>query len=264
MSSARLAANVAWLFPQLPWLDRFAAARDAGFAAVEFPWPEDPRATARAVRDAGLRVVLLNVAAGDLARGERGWANDPERRDEWRLAFRDALDLAADVGCPTLNALAGNRLPHASEAAQLAALAANLDWACGEAASAGVTIVTELLNRRENPDYLLVGFEDARALIERLAPAGWRLQLDTYHLGLTVADVPAAVRRAAGVVGHVQVADVPGRHEPGSGSLDWAELGRALADVGYEGPVGLEYAPLRDPAQVAREGFDWLVSDWRR
>ncbi|HET7645930.1 MAG TPA: TIM barrel protein [Candidatus Limnocylindria bacterium] len=260
MTSSRLAANVAWLFPGLPWLDRFAAARDAGFAAVEFPWPDDPEATARAVRDAGLRVVLMNVAAGDLAAGERGWPNDPARRDAWRAAMRAALDLAADVGCPTLNVLAGNRVGHADAAAQLACLEDNLAWACERAAARAVTVVSELMNRRENPDYLLVDWEDCVPLLDRLGPLGWRIQLDTHHLALTEDDVPAAIRRANGRIGHLQVSDAPGRHEPGSGALDWPAIGRALADAGYAGPVALEYVPLRDPAEVAAQGFEWLVS----
>jgi hydroxypyruvate isomerase len=248
----RFAANVAWLFTEVPWLDRFAAAREAGFAAVEFPWPEDPAATAGAVRAAGLRVALLNAPAGDLAAGERGWPNDPARVREWRDAFASALELAQDVGCPTINVLAGNRVAHAAEMDQRACLEANLRWATEGAAPAGVTVVTELLNREENPDYLLATLDDAAPLLERLAPLGWRLQLDTWHLALTGPDVGAAIRRAGAHIGHVQVADVPGRHEPGTGALDWASIGNALRDVGYDGAFGLEYRPTSDVSWIER------------
>jgi hydroxypyruvate isomerase len=247
----RFAANLAWLFTEHPWLDRFAAARDAGFAAVEFPWPDDPGATAEAVRAAGLRVALLNAPAGDLEAGERGWPNDPRRVDEWRDAFASALELAVDLACPTINVLGGNRVPHASEVDQLACLEANLRWALDEAGPAGVAVVTELLNRRENPDYLLGTLDDAEPLLEPLAPLGWRLQFDTWHLGQTDADVAGAIRRAAGRIGHVQVADVPGRHEPGTGSLDWVAIAAALRDVGYRGAIGLEYRPTRDISWIA-------------
>jgi hydroxypyruvate isomerase len=240
----RFAANVAWLFAEEPWLDRFGAAADAGFVRVEFPWPDDPAATAHAVRTAGLGVAMLNMPAGDLAAGERGWPNDPDRTAEWRDAFREALELAGDVGCPTVNVLAGNRVGGATQAAQLERLEENLRWALAAAADAGVMLVTELLNRRENPEYLLPTLDAAAALLERLGPLGWRLQLDTHHLGLTVDDVPEAIRAAAGHIGHVQVADVPGRHEPGTGSLDWTAIGAALDDAGYRGPIGLEYRPL--------------------
>ena len=237
----RLAANVAWLFTEHAWLDRFPAAREAGFAAVEFPWPEDPAATADAVSASGLRVAQLNADAGDLAAGERGWPNDPSRLGEWRTALADALSFADEVACPTVNVLAGNRVAGVPDHEQLACLTENLRWALPRAADVGVTLVTELLNRDENPGYLLVTFDDAQPLLDALAPLGWRLQVDTWHLGLTVPDVPAAIRRMREHVGHVQVADVPGRHEPGSGALDWEAIGAALE--GYVGAIGLEYAP---------------------
>jgi hydroxypyruvate isomerase len=237
----RAAANVAWLFTELPWKDRFAAARRAGFSQVEFPWPDDPATTAGAVHATGLRVALLNMDAGDLAAGERGWPNDPSRVEEWRTGFADALALARDVGCRAINVLAGNAVRGAGVDAQLACFEHNLRWALPLAADDGVALVTELLNRPENPAYLLATLDDAEPLLRTLAPLGWKLQLDTWHLALTVADVPAAIRRAAPHVGHVQVADVPGRHEPGTGSLDWAAIGEALR--GYDGPIGLEYVP---------------------
>ncbi|MCA1569373.1 MAG: TIM barrel protein [Chloroflexi bacterium] len=244
MLSERLAANVAWLFSELPWPDRFAAAREVGFGAVEFPWPDDSAVTVEAVRSANLRVALLNMPAGALAAGERGWPNDPSRVREWRDAFAEALEMAHDLGCPTVNVLAGNAVPGVARPTQLACLQQNLGWALAPARDAGVTLVTELLNREENPEYLLVTLDDAEPLLESLAVRGWRLQLDCYHLGLTEPDVPAAIRRAGERIGHIQVADLPGRHEPYSGRLDWDEIGSALDQVGYAGFVGCEYTPL--------------------
>lgn len=251
MIPERFAANLAWLFTELPWPARFAAARHAGFAAVEFPWPDDPAGTVDAVRAAGLRVALLNAPAGDLAAGQRGWPNDPRRVDEWRDAFRSALELAAAVDCPTINVLAGNRVLDAADGDQLGCLQENVAWALDAARPAGITVVIELLNHQENPDYLLVTLDDAQLLLDRLAPLGWRLQLDIWHLGLTEPDVPAAIRRAGPHIGHVQVADIPGRHEPGTGSLDWDGIAAALRDVGYDGAIGLEYRPT--------SGLGWIV-----
>ena len=239
----RLAANVAWLFTEHAWLDRFAAAADAGFAQVEFPWPDDPAATAAAVKRAGLRVAMLNAAAGDLAAGERGWPNDESRTSEWRSAFADAVELAVDLGCPTVNVLAGNRVPGRGDHEQLESLEANLRWAIATAAPRGVAVVTELLNPRENAQYLLARVDDVEPLLTELGPIGWRLQLDTWHLALAEPDVPAAIRRATGRIGHVQVADAPGRREPGTGVLDWDAIRAALRDAGYHGPIGLEYRP---------------------
>ncbi|MBW3612400.1 MAG: TIM barrel protein [Chloroflexi bacterium] len=239
----RFAANVAWLFTEHAWLDRFAAARDAGFSRVEFPWPDDPAATSAAVADANLRVALINASAGDLEAGERGWPNDPARIGEWREAFGRALDLALDLGCTTINVLAGNRVAHATDADQRSCLEENLRWSLAMSREHRVLLVTELLNRHENPDYLLATVEEARPFLESLAGDGWKLQLDTWHLGLTDPDVAAQVRGAGPHIGHVQVADVPGRHEPGTGSLDWDAIASALRGAGYEGPIGLEYRP---------------------
>ena len=239
----RLSANLAWLFTELPWLDRFAAARRAGFATVEFPWPDDPAATAEAVRAAELRVGLLNMAAGDLAAGERGWPNDPDRVEEWRAAVTDAVALARLVGCRSVNVLAGNAVPAVAMVEQQATLIENLAWAVAYAERHDVVVVTELLNRRENPTYLLPTLSDVEPLVARLAPLGWRVQMDTHHLAMSGADVPAALREARGLIGHVQVADAPGRHEPGSGTLDWTAIGAVLAEVRYRGPIGLEYEP---------------------
>ncbi len=239
---ARLAANLGWLFTEVRWSDRFSAARAAGFRTVEFPWPDDRAATADAVRASGLRVALLNMPAGDLAAGQRGWPNDPDRVVEWRDALLDAVNLAAELGCPTVNVLAGNRIDEAA-GVQLSCLETNLRWALPEASTRGVTLVTELLNRVENPDYLLTALEDAEPMLGRLGGLGWRLQLDVYHLSLGGIDVPAAIRRAGRRIGHVQVADVPGRHEPGSGELHWAAIREALDAAGYRGTLGLEYVP---------------------
>ena len=260
----RIAANVAWLFGDLPWADRFAAARDAGFASVEFPWPDDPAATVASVRVAALRVALLNAPAGDLAAGERGWPNDPARVDEWRAAFDRALALALDVGCPTINVLAGNRVAHASVDDQLACLEANLRWAVSRATPEAITVVTELLNRQENPDYLLPTLDEAQPMLDALGPIGWRLQLDTWHLGLTDPDVPAAIRRAGPAIGHVQVADVPGRGEPGTGSLDWQAIGFALEAVRYTGGIGLEYRPSASVPRLPPPLASWPGVSWHR
>ena len=242
---ARFAANVAWLFTELPWIERFAAARSAGFEAVEFPWPADPDATIRAVRAAGVRVAMVNMPAGDLVGGERGWPNDPTRIEEWLDAFTRALDFADAVGCPTINVLAGNSLDQVARADQMHCLEANLRHALPMAAGAGVTLVSEVLNRPENPRYLLTTLDEAALLLRTLAPVGWRLQLDTYHLGRERADVAVEIRRASGSIGHVQIADVPGRHEPGTGALDWNAVAAALDAAGYSGPIGLEYVPSR-------------------
>jgi hydroxypyruvate isomerase len=256
----RYAVNVGFLYRDLLWRERFAAARNDGFEAVESAWPADPDAFAEAVARERLRVALLNVAAGDLDAGDRGWTNDPSKIASWRRAMEDALRLAARVGCPTLNVLAGNRLADVEPAEQRACLRENLRWALPRAAAGGVTLVVELLNPIDTPDYLVTDLRVAERLIGELRDDGLRLQFDTYHAGRVGLDVVAAFRSVASSVGHVQVADVPGRHEPGTGSVDWVGFFAALDAAGYRGAVGLEYHPLAGTS----DGLAWLPREARR
>jgi hydroxypyruvate isomerase len=251
----RFAANIGFLFRDRPWMDRFDAAREAGFEAVEFAWPPAPSAeVVAAVRSAGLRVALLNMAAGDLEAGDRGHPNDPAARDRWRDDLDRALELAGAVGCPAVNVLAGNRLADVPVRAQLDALDEQLGWALPRAGSAGVTLVVELLNPIDTPRYLVSDLQSADRLMDRFGTQGLRLQFDTYHVGQVTPDVAAAFTRRAGVVRHVQIADLPGRHEPGTGGLPWSAIFAAFDAVGYEGAVGLEYQP-----SDASVGLGWLA-----
>ena len=255
----RFAVNVGFLYDELPWRERFDAARADGFEAVESAWPADPVAFAREVLRTGLRVALLNVNAGDLDAGERGHANDPGAVERWRRDLDAALELAAVVGCPTLNVLAGNAVAGVGAGEQLACLHANLRWALPRALAGGQTLVVELLNPYDTPSYLAASLEAALGIVEPLANEGLRLQLDTYHAGRLGLDVAATLQRLAPLVGHVQIADAPGRGAPGTGSIDWPAFFAALAEAGYDGAVGLEYRPLGG----TREGLGWLPREAR-
>jgi len=253
------AANIGFLYGELPYETRIRAAQDDGFEAVESAWPADPGGFERAVVAAGIRVALLNVAAGDLQAGERGHANDPASLSRWRADLLGALRVAEAVRCPTLNVLAGNDVPGVPVDAQWATLRANLAWALPIAASEGRRLVVELLNPHDTPAYLVTDLTSARDLVEPMARAGLRIQFDTYHAGRIGLDVPGSFADLAPLVGHVQVADVPGRHEPGSGEIDWHGFFAALAASGYRGAVGLEYVP----AVSARAGLGWLPREAR-
>lgn len=250
----RFAVNVGFLYGEVPLDARFDAARADGFEAVESAWPQDPAAFAAGVAAAGLRVALLNVAAGDLEAGERGHANDPGSVGRWRNDLLAALDLARRVGCPMLNVLAGNDVPGVPADVQWATLRANLAWALPVAGGQGRKLVVEMLNPHDTPAYLVTDPAAARELVEPLGGAGLRLQLDTYHAARGGLDVPATCLGLAPLIGHVQVADAPGRHEPGSGEIDWRSFFTALARGGYDGAVGLEY----HPATTTRAGLRWL------
>lgn len=251
----RFAASVGFLYGELPYLERFAAARDDGFEAIETTWPTVPiAAVIGAVRRAGLAVVLLNVREGDLAAGDRGHPNDPGRIDEWRRDLDAALELAAAVGCPTVNVLAGNAIEGVTLADQLACVTANLGWALPRAADRGIRLVVELLNAPEHPRYLARDLDATLGLISGHADGALGLQFDTYHVARNGLDVATTFGRVADRVGHVQIADEPGRHEPGTGEIDWAGFFAVLDATGYGGAVGLEYRPLGETSA----GLDWL------
>lgn len=255
------AANLAFLFTEEPYLHRFAAARRAGFTAVEFPWPAPPmEEVAAAASAAGVRVVQLNMDAGDLTAGERGYPNDPDRRGEWRATFDEAVAWSEQLGCSLVNVLVGNRVETVDEPAQWACLHHNLAWALPRARDRGVVLLLEVLNDRDTPRYLLTRLADAVALVEGFDDPALRLQFDTYHLTLMEGPVASVFADVAARVGHVQVADVPGRHEPGTGSIDFPAFFRAVACSGYQGTVSLEYVPVSG----TDAGLAWLPRDARR
>jgi hydroxypyruvate isomerase len=253
----RFAANVGFLFRELPYLERFAAARAAGFDAVEFAWPTVPVAAVEsAVRDAGLSVALLNVAAGDLDAGDRGHAADPAQRNRWRTDFEAAMRLADAVACPALHVLAGNRLDGVAVDAQLACLRENLAWALPLARAAGRILTIELLNPVDTPRYLFTEPVALTSFLSEFDDPALRLQFDTYHVGLVTGDVVSTFRELSGLVGHIQVADVPGRHEPGTGGIDWDGFFNALDAAGYGGAIGLEYVS----SGSTTESLAWLAT----
>ncbi len=261
---SRYAANLSMLFPNLTFLRRFDAAAAAGFDTVEFWWPTpsglEGRSLDRFVADVtatGLQVGLINIDGGDLAAGERGLASDPSRIGRFRESVPRAIELACRLGCRKLNALAGNRVAGQSAEGQLDILANNIAIAAEEAASADIVILLEALNEVDAPRYLLHNSPTVLGFIERLARPNVRFQLDVYHLAMGGEDPAAVIRTAGSMVGHVQFADVPGRHEPGTGRLDWGGILRALKEVGYDDVIGLEYAPS-DPSACDLSFLDRL------
>ncbi len=243
--------NLGLVFAGLPWPDRFAAAAEAGFARVEFPWPPLPPAeVGRLVRDAGVRVALANMDAGDLAAGERGYGNDPRFTPLWRLRLRQALDLAVELDCPLVNVLAGRLLPGRTRGEQLWCLTGNLRWAADLAARDGRTLVVEPVNDRDVPGYLLPRVTDVLDLIDQVDHEAVALQFDAYHVAAMGDDVSTAVAVARRRIRHVQVAGFPGRHEPTAAEL--AVLLTALAEAGYQGGIGLEYVPTGPPPESLR------------
>jgi hydroxypyruvate isomerase len=258
-------ANLSMLFTELPLAARPAAARAAGFAAVEVWWPfgsavpgdTEVDGFERAVRDAGVQLVALNGFAGNMRAGDRGIASWPGRQQE----FLDNLDvvagLGARLGCRRFNLLYGNRIEGVPAAAQDELAVENLAAAIRAARQAGAVVLLEPLSGI--PQYPLRTAADVLGVLDRLPAEGTdaaRLLADLYHLRVNGENIPAVLDRAASRIGHVQVADVPGRHEPGTGKADLDGWVGQLRRLGYQGWVGLEYAPLGTTASgLARLGL---------
>lgn len=243
--SLTFSAHISWLFGELPYLERVGAARRAGFHRIETAWPraEDREGLAGVVAEQEMEVVLLNCPAGDAEGGERGFLNDPLRREEAERDFLAAADLAQRVGAPSLNALVGRELPDVPPASQRRAVLEALRAFAPEAAARGLRILVEPVNSIENPGYLAPTPGAALELIEECGSDSLGVLLDVYHVARAGGDPLAEIERCGALIGHVQISDFPGRGEPGSGELHFGGILERLAAVGYGGSVGLEYVP---------------------
>jgi hydroxypyruvate isomerase len=251
------AANLSILWPDLPLAGRFERAARAGFGAVELWWPgaaeaeELPDLAARW----NVRVALLNFDGGDMAAGERGVAADPARRDRLREHVPEALRIARACGCPRLNLLVGLRQERYSLEQQLACARDNVAWAAGLAAEAGREVMIEAVNPADHGPYLLTTTAAAAGFIGQVGRPNVRLQYDAYHMQRTEGDLCATLDAYWPLIGHIQIADVPGRHEPGTGEINYPFVLDHIASKGYRGAVGLEYHPSGGRAE---DTFGWL------
>ncbi|MSP67230.1 MAG: hydroxypyruvate isomerase family protein [Alphaproteobacteria bacterium] len=252
----RFAANIDLLFTELPPGSRPRAAREAGFAAVDFqfPYAHDLDRLAAAVQDAGVQVGLFNLPAGDFAAGERGIAALPGREREFRAGLDVARRYARRLGCRRLNALAGIPRPGQARAECLAVLTANLAHAARTLADDGIMVVTEPLNSRDVPGFLITRPVEALAVIEAAGVSNLKLQYDIYHAQVMEGDLIASITRLAPRIGHIQFADNPGRHEPGTGEINFPNVFAAIDRSGYAGWVAAEYRPQTTTA----DSLGWL------
>jgi hydroxypyruvate isomerase len=252
----RFAANLSLLFNELDFLDRFAAARAAGFGAVEFlfPYAFEPEQIAGRLHRYGLQAVLHNFPPGDWSAGERGLACDPRRTMEFQDSVGLALEYAAELGVPRLHCLSGKLPPNVPRERAHAALVDNLRFAAAAAAAHGIEVLIEPLNDRDVPGYFLTGSAQAAAIIAEAGAPNLFLQYDVYHMQRMEGDLAATLRTRLPLIRHIQIADVPGRHEPGTGEIHFPYLFRLLDEIGYEGWVGCEYVP----AGSTLDGLRWL------
>jgi len=252
----RFAANLTLMFGEVPFLSRFDAAARAGFRAVEFVSPYDHPAeeVARAARDAGVAVALFNLPPGDWARGDRGMACDPARAGEFAEGLDRALAYAGALGCPRLHAMAGIRPKAVPEAELRASWLAAIRLAAGALAREERTLVVEGINLRDMPGYYLTGSRQAFGLMNEVAAPNLYYLYDVYHMQIMEGDLATTIASRIARIGHVQIADVPGRHEPGTGEVNYRFLLRHLDALGYGGVVGCEYRPLAGTV----EGLGWM------
>ncbi len=254
----RFAANLTMLFNEVPFPERFAAAADAGFDAVEFLFPYDhPREDVAAwLKAQGQTNVLFNLPPGDWSAGERGIACLPGREAEFRVGVETALSYAEALGTTRLHVMAGLLPEGADRSEYLAVYEANLRHAAQRLASRGLTLLIEPINGRDMPGYLLQTQAQAHAIRERLALPNLKVQMDLYHAQIMEGDLSTLMRRHLDGIGHVQVAGVPARHEPNEGELNADHLYSLLDEMGYTGWIGCEYRPKA--GTVA--GLGWLAA----
>ncbi|CAN5750494.1 TIM barrel protein [soil metagenome] len=270
MAATRFDVNLSILFTELPLLSRPAAAAEAGFDAVEFWWPFDTPtppdadidAFERSLTDAGVQLVGLNFDAGNMAEGSRGLLSQPANSQRFCDNIDIAVGIAERTGCRALNALYGNRVDDVDPQQQDDLAIENLTLAARAADRIGAVVLVEALNAPESPHYPIVSSTAALAVLDRVQHDGVdnvAFLADLYHLARMGEDPVVVVRDHLTRIGHVQIADVPDRHQPGTGDLDLDSAKAALDDGGYRGYVGLEYKPLGASA----DSFGWLPREQR-
>jgi hydroxypyruvate isomerase len=253
----KLAANLSMLFTEVDFMQRFAAASQAGFRGVEylFPYAHDAADLRRALDDARLEQVLFNLPPGDWAAGERGIACLPGREDEFRAGITTAIAYATALGCPRVNCLAGIRPAGLAEPAAQHTFVENLRYAANELERAGVALVIEAINTYDIPNFFLARSAHAFATIEAVGSANLSFQYDVYHMQRMEGELTATLRANSARIGHIQIADNPGRHEPGSGEIAYPFVFAEIDRLGYSGWVSAEYLPSNGTAA----GLGWAA-----
>ena len=253
----RFAANLSMMFNEVPFLDRFALAAKAGFKGVEFLFPyEHPAAEIAArLKDNGLQQVLFNAPAGDFGKGERGMAAIPGKQAAFRDSIKLALEYATILACPRLHIMAGLKPEGVAHDTLTAVYGANLAYAAEECAKAGVKPIIEPINHRDIPGFFLNTTDQAAAIIAAIGPEKLGLQFDLYHCQITEGDVVKRVEKHLPLIAHMQVADTPGRHEPGTGEVNWPFVFKTIDALGFRGWIGCEYRP----AGETLAGLSWFA-----
>jgi hydroxypyruvate isomerase len=254
----KLAANISLLFAHLPFAERFAAAAKAGFRYVEYQFPYafgSAKEIAEHARAAGVEVVLHNLPAGDAAKGDRGIGCQPERVNEFREGVERAIEYAKAVGCPRLNTLAGIAPAGVPREKVTETLVENLRFAAARFKAAGLTLLTEPCNTRTIPGFFLNTSKQGIEAIDGAGADNLLLQYDVFHMQIVEGDLAKTIERLLPRIGHIQIADVPERNEPGTGEINFDFLLPHIDRLGYQGWIGAEYIPKGDTVQ----GLSWAA-----
>ena len=251
----KFAANLTMLYQGAPFLDRFALARRDGFDGVEFlfPYAYDPEQISERLRRHQLKLVLHNLPAGDWNGGDRGLACDPRRIDEFHAGVDTALEYAQELGVTQLHCMAG-KLPGglAPERAR-ETLIANLRHAAGLLHPHGIRLLIEPINHYDIPGYFLTHSRQALDIIADSGCDNLFLQYDVYHMQRMEGELSNTIRANLPLIKHMQIADTPGRHEPGTGEINYRHLFALIDEIGYDGWIGCEYLPAGDTSA----GLGW-------
>jgi hydroxypyruvate isomerase len=252
----RFAANLTMMFNEVGFLERFEAAAKAGFSGVEylFPYAYPAAQISELLAQNGLTQALFNLPAGDWAAGERGIACHPDRVSEFREGVGKAIEYARILGCGRINCLAGITQAGVTEARSHETLVENATFAAGELEAHGIRLLIEPINTRDIPGFFLTRTAQALEVIAETGSKNVGLQYDVYHMQIMEGDLACTIEKNLGVIGHIQIADNPGRHEPGTGEIHYPFLFRHLDRLGYAGWIGCEYRP----AGNTEAGLTWL------
>jgi hydroxypyruvate isomerase len=252
----RFAANLTMLFNEVPFLERFEHAARAGFKAVEylFPYAFDKQVLVEALSANSLSQVLHNLPAGDWDAGERGIACHPDRVAEFKAGVDRAIEYATALKCPQVNCLAGKVPSDVSREAAQATFVANLRFAADKLKAAGIRLLIEPINPFDIPGFFLNRTDQAQAMIDEVGSDNLFIQYDIYHAQRTEGELAATAKKYLKSIGHIQLADNPGRNEPGTGEINYPFLFKQLDAMGYTGWIGCEYKP----AGNTQAGLGWM------
>ncbi|MDP5008367.1 MAG: hydroxypyruvate isomerase [Glaciimonas sp.] len=252
----KLAANLSMLFTELPFLDRFGAAAKAGFKGVEFLFPYAFRAEdiSDKLSTHGLTLVLHNLPAGDWEAGERGIACHPNRVEEFKTGVDDAIRYAKTLGVKQINCLAGKKPADVSDAAAQETFVSNLKFAADKLQAEGIRLLIEPINTFDIPGFFLSGTQQAIDIIKATGSNNIFVQYDIYHMQRMEGELAATIKANLPQIKHLQLADNPGRFEPGTGEINYQYIFKFLAEIGYDGWIGCEYKPKT----TTEDGLGWI------